>query len=153
MKTIERSIKLEAAERELLIKIARGNTRKAKEKLHAKILLKSDENQEEFLTPIKVAALFKISKQTVASVKKKYFVGGIENAVFRKKRETPPVPSKITGDIEAKIIQIACSAAPVGHNKWALRLIADKVVELQYVDSISHQTIKRLLKKRNLSLT
>lgn len=153
MKTIEKSVRLGATERELLVRIARGNTRKEKEKLHAKILLRSDETQKDFLTPKKLAEALKVSKQTISIVKKKFFSEGIEHAVFRKKRETPPVPAKITGDIEAKIIQIACSAAPAGHSKWTLRLIADKTVELKYIDGISHQTVKRLLKKHNLSLT
>lgn len=153
MKTIEKNVELQASERELLLKIVRANKSKYKEKLHAKILLKSDISQKEFLTPTQLEKVLKVSKQTVATVKNRYFAGGIERAVYRKKREIPPVPAKVTGDVEAKIIQIACSAIPAGHNKWTLRLISDKAVELKYVDSISHMTIKRLLKKRNLSLT
>jgi hypothetical protein len=153
MKTIEKHVELQANDRELLKKIVRANKSKAKEKLHAKILLRSDRSQEDFLTPTQIEKEMKVSKQTVLKVKKSFFAGGIESAVFRKKRERPPVSAKITGDIEAKIIQIACSAVPAGHNKWALRLIADKAVELKYVDGISHMTVKRLLKKHNLSLT
>ena len=71
----------------------------------------------------------------------------------RKKREKPPVPAKIDGEKEAKIIAIACSKPPEGRAKWTLRLIAEKAVELEIVDSLSHMTVHRLLKKRNSSLT
>jgi len=70
----------------------------------------------------------------------------------RKKRETPPVPPKITGELEARIIALACGKVPKGYAHWSLRLLADKCVELKYSDSMSHMTISRLLKKHNLSL-
>ena len=70
----------------------------------------------------------------------------------RKKRETPPVPAKITGEVEARIIALACSKAPKGYERWTLRLLAEKCVELQYSDTLSHMSISRLLKKTNLNL-
>jgi hypothetical protein len=70
----------------------------------------------------------------------------------RKKRETPPVPPKITGELEARIIALACGKVPKGYSHWSLRLLAEKCVELQYIDSMSHMTISRLLKKHNLNL-
>ena len=71
----------------------------------------------------------------------------------RKKRETPPVPPKVTGDVEAHIIALACGDPPEGYEKWTLRLLADKCVELNYAESLSHMTVSRILKKTNLSLT
>ena len=73
---------------------------------------------------------------------------GLQAALGRKKRETPPVAPKITGEVEAKIIALSCSSPPPGRSKWSLRLLADKAVELQYIDSISHEAVGRLLKKR-----
>jgi len=70
----------------------------------------------------------------------------------RKKRETPPVPPKITGEVEARITALACSKAPEGYARWTLRLLAEKCVELHYSDTLSHMSISRLLKKTNLSL-
>jgi len=70
----------------------------------------------------------------------------------RKKRETPPVPPKITGELEARIIALACGKVPKGYAHWSLRLLAEKCVELQYSDSMSHMTISRLLKKHSLNL-
>ena len=78
---------------------------------------------------------------------------GLEATINRKKRETPPVPAKVTGDIEAHIIALACGEPPEGYSRWSVRLIAQKCVELNYIDSISHMTVSRILKKTNLSLT
>ena len=71
----------------------------------------------------------------------------------RKKRKTPPVAAKVTGDVEARIIALACTDPPKGYAKWTLRLLADRSVKLGYVDSISHTQVGRILKKTNLSLT
>ena len=71
----------------------------------------------------------------------------------RKKRETPPVEPKITGEVEAHIVALACGPVPEGCAKWSVRLLADKSVELNYIDTISPVSVHRLLKKHNLSLT
>jgi hypothetical protein len=77
----------------------------------------------------------------------------LEETLRRKKRETPPVPAKITGDVEARVIALACSNPPKGYAKWTLRLLADQTVELGYVETISYVSVARILKKTNLSLT
>jgi len=70
----------------------------------------------------------------------------------RKKRVTPPVASKVTGELEAKIIALACGPIPEGYARWTVRLLADKCVELQFIDSIHYTTVGDILKKHNLSL-
>ena len=95
-----------------------------------------------------IAELYNVHQQTVHTIRKEYSQKGLEATVFRKKRETPPVAPKITGDVEAKIIALSCSTPPPGRSKWSLRLLADKSIELQYVESISHEAVGRLLKKR-----
>ena len=80
-----------------------------------------------------------------------YCAKGLEATINRKKRETPPVPAKVTGEVEAHVVALACSEPPEGYSKWTLRLLADKTVELGYIDSISHVTISTILKKMNLS--
>jgi len=95
-----------------------------------------------------------VSRQAVNNAKRDF--QSAENvSVFlqRKKREKPPVEPKVTGEVEARIIALACGEAPKGCARWTLRLLAEKSVELQEVDSLSHMTISRLLKKHNLSLT
>ena len=95
-----------------------------------------------------------ISRQAVNNIKRDYLAAN-NTAVFlqRKKRETPPVPPKVTGEMEARIIALACGEAPKGYARWTLRLLAEKCVELRYSSTMSHMTISRLLKKTNLSLT
>jgi hypothetical protein len=95
-----------------------------------------------------------VSTTTIAKVKKDFFAAeNIKTFLQRKKRDTPPVEPKITGEVEARIIALACSEAPAGCARWTVRLIADKCVELQIVDSLSFKSVQRLLKKHNLSLT
>lgn len=71
----------------------------------------------------------------------------------RKKRETPPRKPKLDGEGEAKIIALACSEPPKGYAKWTVRLLSEKAVELHIADELSHMTVYRLLKKRNINLT
>jgi len=84
----------------------------------------------------------------VHNIRKQYAKKGLTATIGRKKRETPPVEPKITGEVEARIIALSCSAPPEGRSRWSLRLLADKSVELNFIDSISHEAVGRLLKKR-----
>ena len=94
-----------------------------------------------------------VSRQTVNDTKRDFLAAGcVSDFLKRKKRETPPVEPKITGELEARIIALACSEVPTGYAKWTLRLLAEKCVELQYIDSMSHMSISRLLKKHSLNL-
>lgn len=94
-----------------------------------------------------------ISVQSVYNMRDEFLSNhDIDSYLNRKKRTTPPVPSKITGEIEAQIIALACSEPPKGYSRWTVRLLRDKSIELKFVDSISHTTIEKLLKKQNLSL-
>ncbi|MCL1928270.1 MAG: helix-turn-helix domain-containing protein [Treponema sp.] len=101
-----------------------------------------------------IAERLGISRQTVNNARRD-FLAAKSLTVFlqRKQRETPPVPSKITGELEARIIMLACGKAPKGYSRWTLRLLAEKCVQLHYFGTLSHMTISRLLKKHNLNLT
>ena len=77
----------------------------------------------------------------------------IDVYLTRKKRETPPVPAKVDGKVEAEIIALACSPHPEGTARWTLRLLAEKAVELHYIESISYVRVQQILKKQNISLT
>ncbi len=95
-----------------------------------------------------------ISVQAVYNMRDEYLSNqDIEAYLTRKKRETPPVPAKVDGKVEAEIVALACSKAPEGHSRWTLRLLAEKAVSLNIVDSISHVRVQQILKKRNISLT
>jgi glutaredoxin len=120
----------------------------------AKILLLLDTSESRAAKhQDEISAILDISRQTVINARNDFLKAeSVSSFLKRKKRETPPVAPKVTGEVEAHIIALACSKAPEGYAKWTLRLLAEKCVELQYIDNISHMTVKRLLKKRNLSL-
>jgi hypothetical protein len=89
--------------------------------------------------------------RTIDRIKQKCVEGGLEKALERAE-STRVYPKKIDGDLEAKIVQLCCSEPPQGFARWTLRMLADKVVELKYVDTLSHVSVYKTLKKTNLSL-
>ena len=121
----------------------------------AAVILKIDRsNKKEHLRISRVIEETGVSKQGVYDIRASFLEAeSVKAFLTRKKRETPPVPAKITGEVEAQIIALACSEPPAGYSKWSLKLLANKSVELGYVDSLSHMGVCRLLKKHNLSLT
>jgi len=95
-----------------------------------------------------------LSRQAVNDIRADFFAAeSISAFLTRKKRETPPVPAKITGEVEAHIVALACSEPPKGCARWTLSLLASKAVELSFVDELSFKSVQRVLKKHNLSLT
>ena len=101
--------------------------------------------------PANVAALLQVTPQTVFNVKRRYFDGGLQAALFDQPRSGRPV--EIDGQQRAKITALACSTPPAGRARWTLRLLADKGVELGYCESLSHTTARKILKKINSSRT
>lgn len=138
---------LTVRERNKLIKIISKGTASAKSIMHANVLLTADEGNAKKLSEKEIANLFHINSQPVFTIRKTYATEGLETALGRKSCKIPPIQPKITGDVEAKIIALSCSEPPEGRSKWTLRLLADKVVELQIVETISHESVHRLLKK------
>jgi len=96
-----------------------------------------------------IAEVLKIGMRTIDRIKQKCVEGGIERALERVK-STRIYPKKVDGDMEARIIQLCCSEPPQGRAKWTVRLLADKLVELGYVDYLSHVSVYHTLKKTNL---
>ena len=136
---------------ELLDIVTKGSS-PARTILRANILLASDKHSEKYLTVAEIANVYHTTPTTVQTVRTSYCEKGLEATINRKKRETPPVPAKVTGEVEAHVIALACGKPPEGYAKWTLRLLADKTVELGYITSISHVTVSNILKKTNLSL-
>jgi len=100
-----------------------------------------------------VAQRLGVSRQTVNNARRDFLAAeNLTTFLQRKPRETPPVPPKVTGEMEARIIALACGEPPKGYARRTLRLLAAKCVELRYSDTMSHMTISTLLKKRSLSL-
>jgi len=149
MPKIKYHVRLSEEDRTTLLDLVSKGSASARSIMRANVLLAADENSPSGRkSEIEIAELFHVNKQTVHTIRKQYSEKGLAAAISRKKRETPPVEPKITGEVEAKIIALSCSPPPTGRAKWSLRLLADKAVELQYVDSISHEAVGRLLKKR-----
>lgn len=111
------------------------------------------QNGKSPMTVQEAAIAFNTSATTVQNVRTAYGEKGLDATIQRKKRETPPVEAKVTGEVEAHIIALACGDPPKGYAKWTLRLLADKSVKLGYIDSISHTQVGRILKKTSISLT
>lgn len=152
MPSIKYKIELSNGDRTELINIVTKGTSPARTILRANILLASDRQSEKYMTVSEIAKTYHTSHTTVQTVRSSYCEKGLEATLNRKKRETPPVPAKVTGEVEAHIIALACGDPPEGYSKWTLRLLAEKTVELGYVDSISHVTVSTVLKKMNVSL-
>ena len=114
---------------------------------HARILLKANINQKGGgWQDLDISQALDISLSTIARVRKRLVEEGLESALARKPKKNHK-PKSLDGEKEAHLIALACSEAPVGKARWTLRLLADKMVELGYVDRVSHETIRQTLKK------
>lgn len=104
--------------------------------------------------PDSVSAIEKkrgLCPSAIVDTRRKFVEGGIDAALFRKKRATPPTPAKVTGDVEAHIIACACSSAPEGYSRWSAKMIADKIVLDGIIETISDETVRLVLKKHDLN--
>ena len=148
-------IKLTTEQRKELEKFSKTGVHSAKLIKRAEIILLLDTSENgDAMTFEEISKRLSISVTSITNVKKDFFAAGDVKAFLqRKKRDTPPVEPKITGEVEARIIALACSEVPAGCARWTVRLIADKSVELQIIDSLSFKSVQRLLKKHSLSLT
>jgi len=145
-------VTLTQEEREELEAITKNGKTAAKKFLYARALLLCDAGEHG--DPWKVAAVAEalgVSTRSIEKLKKRFVEEGFERALERKTRVSPP---KITfdGEFDARLTALACSPAPEGRARWTIRLLADKVVELQYAESISPMTVQRSLKKTNCEL-
>ena len=147
-------IELGESERKELERFTKTGKHSVKLVSRAKTILELDEaGGRKTLTQAQIAEKVGVTRQAVNDAKKAYIAAeNVQAFLKRKKRETPPVAPKITGEVEAHIIALACSVAPEGCARWSVRLLAGKCVELNYIDSISYKSIQRVLKKHSLSL-
>lgn len=150
-----KEIYLSEEEQVYLKSIVQKGIHPAKEITRARVLLMLDRTgKTDHVRYKRTAEYAGISVQAVYNMRDEYLANrDIEAYLTRKKRETPPVPAKVDGKVEAEIVALACSEAPEGHSRWTLRLLAEKAVSLNIVDSISYVRVQQILKKRNISLT
>lgn len=125
--------------------VHKGNNQSEKTIMHANVLLNTNDLNPEKKTDREIAEIFNISKTTVSQIRKTYATAGIESALYRKTRLTPPIISKITGDFEAHVIAKALSPAPSGRARWTLRLLAEHCIDNKYLIEVSHTGIAQML--------
>jgi transposase len=145
-------VTLTKEERDQLTEMTRTGTHAARKIIHALILLNVDRGpHNESQTNEDICKVLKIGMRTIDRVKKRFVEEGLDAAL--KMAPTSRVYDKLVdGDMEAHLIALACGEPPKGFARWSLRLLADKLVELRYADGISYETVRRTLKKTNLSL-
>jgi len=139
---------LSKEERDKLQEIATRGKHSSQKVLNALILLDCDQGpfHQERLTNEEIAKAIPVSPKKIDRVKKRFVEQGIEVALEKQKADRI-YKKKADGDFEAHLIALSCSKPPQGHARWSLRLLADKMVELEYIEQVSHETVRNVLKK------
>ncbi len=143
-------VTLTAEERSELKQMIRAGKHKARKITRARILLKADQSKDSPAWADKqISQALEVGTATVERIRKRFVEEGLEAALNRRKESTLRFQRKLDGHKEAQLIALVCSEPPEGRSHWALRLLADKLVELGVVETISHETVRRTLKKIN----
>jgi transposase len=142
-------IKLSEHERQYLQKIVESGKDKARKITRSRILLLADEAKGK--TDEEISDALNVCLATIFNIRRRYCMAGLEHAISESARSGQP--PKFEGKTMAKITAIACSRPPEGYARWSLRLLADHIIELDIVETISYQSVRNILKKTNLSLT
>jgi transposase len=139
-------VRLDEAERQFLTDLVATGTAAARALTHARVLLKADVGPEgPGWTDARIAEALEVSVSTIERVRETLVEAGLDAALWR--RRPPARPRKLDGAGEAHLIAAACSAPPAGRKRWTLRLLADKLVELEVVEAICPETVRLTLKK------
>lgn len=138
-------------ERSELERLIKSGEHRARVQSRARVLLQLDRSQGQAKTLAEVGEAVMVSRVTVSNIKGRYLAGGLETALYDRPRPGRPV-TKMTGEVEAHLIALTCSDPPDGYDRWTLRLLANRLVELELVESISHVAVRKTLKKTNSSL-
>jgi transposase len=140
-------VRLTSQEREQLEEFISRGKRAAYKIKHANILLKADADGPGW-SDESIAEAFSVHEHTVRNVRQRFVEEGLKAALERKKQDPPPRKPILDGEKQARLMAMACSQPPQGHARWTLQLLADEMVRLDVVDSISYETVRRALKKR-----
>ena len=148
------SVVLSADEREWLTRVVRTGAHPAQEVRRSRILLELDGSRRQPASRRDIADRVGVDPQTITNVARAYAQrgGDVAATITRRKRLTPPVEPKITGEVEARLIALACSTPPAGHARWSLRLLERQVSLVADIPDMDHSTIGRVLKKRRFAL-
>jgi len=143
------SVKLTTRDRKYLENITQSGKDKARKITRCRILLLADKRKGR--TDQEISEALDVSPGTVFNIRRRFCAQGLESAINEKARSGQP--PKFKGKVAARITALACSAAPQGHARWSLRLLADRIVELDISESISYQSVRNVLKKTSLNRT
>jgi transposase len=143
-------IRLDAKERDRLQQLVNTGKVAGYKIRHANMLLMADENGPG-MTDQQISKALGVSVGQIEHLRRRLVEQGLEACLSRKPQEHPSVEPMFDGEKEAKLIALACGKAPAGYGKWSLRLLADRAVELQIVESTSHETVRRVLQKTRSS--
>jgi transposase len=145
-------VTLTAEERNSLQDLIAVGKAAAKKLIHARILLKADAAPGgPAWTDTRIADALEVHPNTVERLRERFVEQGLDAALGRKKQDRPSRARTLDGKAEARLIAVACSEPPQGRARWTLRLLADQLVELEIVDTVSTETVRRTLKKTNSS--
>ena len=141
-------VKLNKEEREILLSLIKKGKASANKLMRARVLLEADESDQikAKKTDEEIGNQIRVNAKTVARIRKRFVEEGLELALSRKPHSNPQ-SRKINGEQEAHLIALCCSKPPEGRNRWTLKLLANRLVELEITESISRMTISRVLKK------
>jgi len=141
-------VKLDKDERKELSQLVKQEKIAAKKRTHAQVLLVADCSKHgPGWKDEAIAEACRVTVQTVENIRKRLVLEGLEMALNRKKQVRPSRQKILDGEKEAKVVATCCGSAPSGHARWTLRLLADRIVELNIVEAVSHETVRRCLKK------
>jgi hypothetical protein len=147
-------VTLTADEREQLAGMIAAGRAAARKLTHARILLKADSaDGGPAWTDDRIADAVEVSTDTVARVRQRFVEQGLEAALVRKKQDKPSRERVLDGAAEARLLAIACSDPPDERTAWTLRMLADKLVELEVVETVSTETVRRAMKKTSSGRT
>jgi hypothetical protein len=151
----KRPVSLTAVDRAELVRLTRTGVHPASMIRRARVLLALDVSVGAVDAKEVIAARLEVSGETLRLVAKRFAEtgGDVWATVGRKQRPLPPVPSPVTGEVEARLIALACSQPPEGYARWSLRLLEKHVALVEGIPDLDHSTIGRVLKKRNCVLT
>jgi len=139
-------VRLSDQERTLCLEVVKKLKGSSQKVRRAQILLKADADGPAW-TDARIAEAFNCRVQTIENLRKRLVTEGFASALERKNRLEPPTPAKLDGEAEAKLIAMRLGKPPTGYGHWTLHLLADELVALEIVDSISHETVRKVLKK------
>jgi transposase len=141
-------VELTSEEQKELAQLVSKGKAAARRITHARILLQANESKDgPAWTDKQISQAFGVHTNTIHGIRRQFVEHGLQAALERKKQDNPSRKRVVDGDVEAHLIALRCGDPPEGRNQWTLRLLADKLVELEIVPSICHETVRKTLKK------